>query len=295
MSVSKFIFGANIPLLHLQKFSQDYTLEVKNEFMMGKENPPIILNTFSDIIVEQDNDDKFISNKIHLKNITGSTDNEVMKPFLEQSLALAEISPTISLKRNQKGEILKIEQREKLTSDWELWKSDKLKSVFTEEKEQQKFIRNYENGLVNFEQNFKKNLQYLLLLPEIYSLIFPPNKHFVFLCSETQLSSRLVEGMEYHYQMKLVKLDEDATTVSLELHSVLNNKDEITKNFLNKVYSTTKEFSLADFDFKIEIKYVFQKLNSKIISAELHFIEKLHNHLSYSITMNLKESEDSSI
>jgi len=163
----------------------------------------------------------------------------------------------------------------------------------SDEKEKKKFIRNYENGLVNFEQNFKKNLQYLLLLPEIYSIIFPPNQHFTFLCSQSELNSRLVEGMEYQYQLKLVKLDEDATTVSLELHAVLNNKDEITKKFLNKVYLSTQEFSLTDFDFKIEIKYLFEKLNSKIISGELKIIEKLHDHLSYSITMNLKESMES--
>ncbi|MBD8082524.1 hypothetical protein [Chryseobacterium caseinilyticum] len=293
MSISKFIFGENIPLLQVGNFSQSYVLIVENTFVMGKDNTPISLSTVSQITIEQEWQDDLIYNNILVENLEGYTENEVMKSFLEQTLALSGISPKIRVKRNLDGKILSVEDQHLLKNDWNSWKANKLEMVFTEQKEQQKFIRNYENGMVNFEQNFKKNLQYLLLLPEIYSIIFPPNQHFTFLCSQSELNSRLVEGMEYQYQLKLVKLDEDATTVSLELHAVLNNKDEITKKFLNKVYLSTQEFSLTDFDFKIEIKYVFEKLNSKIISGELKFIEKLHDHLSYSITMNLKESIES--
>jgi len=289
MSVLKFLFGENTPLLSVDKFSQDYNLRVKNEFIMGKENLPISLTTLSDITIDQEKKENAILNSIYLKSITGNTDNEAMKPFLEQSLALSEISPAIHIKRNLQGKIISIEQKEKLTADWELWKEKRLKSVFTEEKEQIRFISNYTNGLKNFDQNFKRNLQYILLLPEIYSVIFPPNKHFTFLYSHSQLNSRLVEGMEYQYQMKLVKLDEENDILSLELHATLNNKEELNRRFLNKIYAAHPEFSLTNFGFTIEIKYVFQKSTSKIISAKLDFSEKLHDHLSYSICMNMHE------
>lgn len=158
----------------------------------------------------------------------------------------------------------------------------------SDEKEQQKFIRNYENGMVNFEQNFKKNLQYLLLLPEIYSIIFPPNQHFTFLCSQSELNSRIVEGMEYQYQLKLVKHVEEQFLWNFMLY--LTTEMKSLKNSLTRSTHLLRNFRFLISNFRIEIKYVFEKLNSKIISGELKFIENLHDHLSYSITMNLNES-----
>lgn len=287
MSISKFLFGENIPLLQLKKFSQEYILDVENTFLMGQENPSVSLKTTSEIVLEQEKDEASIFNVIKLLSINGDTEDHIMKPFLLQSLALSDISRSLYIKRNLDGKILSVENKDDLWKDWESWKQNQLSSVFPEEKDQSKFISNYEKGLKDFDTGFKKNLQYLLLLPEIYSLIFPPNEHFIFLSSPLNIHSRLVDGMNYNYQLKLVKLEEENDLLSVELHSILNNQDELIKNYLKKIYENKPEFSIDCFEFSVKIKYSFQKSTSKINHAELYFTEKLHEHLAYLINMKL--------
>ncbi|MDR4892203.1 MULTISPECIES: hypothetical protein [unclassified Chryseobacterium] len=287
MSISNFLFGENIPLFQLEKFSQEYTLKVENTFMMGKENKPISLKTSSDIIIEQEKRDHDINNTIKLQEITGDTDNTLMKPFLLQSLTLADISRNIQLKRNLSGKILSIENKPDLWKNWEEWKENKLASAFPEEKDQNKLITNYEKGLKNFDVELKKNLQYILLLPEVYNLIFPPNEYYSFLFSPSNIHSRLIDGVEYHYQLKLVKLEEENNNLFVEFHSVLNNQDELMKSHIKKLYEKEKDFSIDQFEFSIKTKYNFEKSTAKILNAELHFVEKMHEHLAYLMDMDL--------
>jgi hypothetical protein len=287
MSISNFLFGENIPLFQLEKFSQEYTLKVENTFIMGKENKPISLKTLSDIIIEQEKRDHDINTTIKLQEITGDTDDALMKPFLLQSLALADISRNIQLKRNLSGKILSIENKPDLWKSWEEWKENKLVSAFPEEKDQNKLITNYEKGLKNFDVELKKNLQYILLLPEVYNLIFPPNEYYSFLFSLSNIHSRLIDGVEYHYQLKLVKLEEENKNLFVEFHSVLNNHDELMKSHIKKLYEKEKDFSVDEFEFSIKTKYNFEKSTAKILNAELHFVEKMHEHLAYFIDMDL--------
>lgn len=287
MSISNFLFGENIPLFQLEKFSQEYTLKVENTFVMGKENKPISLETSSDIIIEQEKRDHDINNTIKLQEITGDTDDTLMKPFLLQSLTLADISRNIQLKRNLSGKILSIENKPDLWKNWEEWKENKLASAFPEEKDQNKLITNYEKGLKNFDVELKKNLQYILLLPEVYNLIFPPNEYYSFLFSPSNIHSRLIDGVEYHYQLKLVKLEEENDNLFAEFHSVLNNQDELMKSHIKKLYEKEKDFSTDQFEFSIKTKYNFEKSTAKILNAELHFVEKMHEHLAYLMDMDL--------
>lgn len=287
MSISNFLFGENIPLFQLEKFSQEYTLKVENTFVMGKENKPISLKTSSDIIIEQEKRDHDINNTIKLQEITGDTDDTLMKPFLLQSLTLADISRNIQLKRNLSGKILSIENKPDLWKNWEEWKENKLASAFPEEKDQNKLITNYEKGLKNFDVELKKNLQYILLLPEVYNLIFPPNEYYSFLFSPSNIHSRMIDGVEYHYQLKLVKLEEENDNLFAEFHSVLNNQDELMKSHIKKLYEKEKDFSTDQFEFSIKTKYNFEKSTAKILNAELHFVEKMHEHLAYLMDMDL--------
>ncbi|MDM1555515.1 hypothetical protein PYS58_02505 [Chryseobacterium indologenes] len=288
MSISNFFFGENIPLLQLEKFSQEYTLNVENTFLMGKENPPVSLKTSSELLVDQHKESDFIYNTITLQEITGDTEDHSMKPFLLQSLALADISRNLYIKRNANGKILSVENTDELWKSWEEWKEDKLASVFPEEKDQIKLVTNYEKGLKSFEGELKKNLQYILLLPEVYSLIFPPNEYYSFLSSLLSIRSRLMLGVEYNYQLKLVKLEEENNTLSVEFHSVLNNAEELIKSHIKKLYEHEKEFSIDQFEFSVKTKYNFEKSSGRIMNAELHFTEKMHEHLAYSIDMDLK-------
>lgn len=288
MSISNFFFGENIPLLQLEKFSQEYTLNVENTFLMGKENPPVSLKTSSELLIHQQKESNFIYNTVTLQEITGDTEDHSMKPFLLQSLALADISRNLYIKRNANGKILSVENTDELWKSWEEWKEDKLASVFPEEKDQIKLVTNYEKGLKSFEGELKKNLQYILLLPEVYSLIFPPNEYYSFLSSLLSIRSRLMLGVEYNYQLKLVKLEEENNTLSAEFHSVLNNREELIKSNIKKLYENEKEFSIDQFEFSVKTKYNFEKSSGRIMNAELHFIEKMHEHLAYMIDMDLK-------
>ncbi|OCA78320.1 hypothetical protein BBH99_08840 [Chryseobacterium contaminans] len=288
MSISNFFFGENIPLLQLEKFSQEYTLNVENTFLMGKDNPPVFLKTSSELLVHQQKESDFIYNTVTLQEITGDTEDHSMKPFLLQSLALADISRNLYIKRNANGKILSVENTDELWKSWEEWKEDKLASVFPEEKDQIKLVTNYEKGLKSFEGELKKNLQYILLLPEVYSLIFPPNEYYSFLSSLLSIHSRLMLGVEYNYQLKLVKLEEESNTLSVEFHAVLNNRDELMKSHIKKLYENEKEFSIDQFEFSVKTKYNFEKSSGRIMNAELHFIEKMHEHLAYMIDMDLK-------
>lgn len=287
MSISNFLFGENIPLLRLEKFSQEYILNVENTFLMGKENPAISLKTSSDIIIEQEKRGHDINTTIKLQEITGDTEDHVMKPFLLQSIALADISRTIQLKRDTSGKILSVENKADLWKNWEEWKESKLANTFPEEKDQNKLITNYEKGLKNFDVELKKNLQYILLLPEVYNLIFPPNEYYSFLFSPSTIHSRLIDGVEYNYQLKLVKLEEENNNLFVEFHSILNNQDELMKDHIKKLYEKEKYFSIDQFEFSIKIKYNFEKSTAKILNAELHFVEKMHEHLAYRIDMEL--------
>ncbi|AZB26256.1 hypothetical protein [Chryseobacterium bernardetii] len=288
MSVSNFFFGENIPLLQLEKFSQEYTLNVENTFLMGKENSPISLKTSSELLVDQHKETDFIYNRVNLLKITGDTEDHALKFFLLQSLALADISPNIHIKRNANGKILSVENKDELWKSWEEWKEHKLASVFPEEKDQVKLVANYEKGLKSFEGELKKNLQYILLLPEVYSLIFPPNEYYSFLSSPLSIRSRLVQGVEYSYQLKLVKLEEENNTLFVEFHAVLNNREELIKSHIKKLYENEKKFSVDQFEFSVKIRYNFEKSTGRIMNAELYFVEKMHEHLAYMIDMDLK-------
>ncbi|MCQ9637310.1 hypothetical protein MP477_20365 [Chryseobacterium sp. WG23] len=288
MSISNFFFGENIPLLQLEKFSQEYTLNVENIFLMGKENSPISLKTSSELLLDQQKESDLIYNRINLLEITGNTEDHTMKSFLQQSLALADISRNLYIKRNANGKILSVENTEELWKSWEEWKENKMVTVFPEEKDQIKLVANYEKGLKSFEGELKKNLQYILLLPEVYSLIFPPNEYYSFLSSPLSVRSRLMQGGEYSYQLKLVKLEEENNTLFVEFHSVLNNRAELIKSHIKKLYENEKEFTIDQFEFSVKTKYNFEKSTGKIMNAELHFIEKMHEHLAYRIDMDLK-------
>ncbi|AKK74217.1 hypothetical protein OK18_17845 [Chryseobacterium gallinarum] len=288
MSISNFFFGENIPLLQLEKFSQEYTLNVENTFLMGKENPPISLKTSSELLIGQQKESDFIYTTINLLKITGDTEDHVMKPFLLQSLALADISRNIHIKRNANGKILSVENKDELWKSWEEWKEHKLATVFPEEKDQVKLAADYEKGLKSFEGELKRNLQYILLLPEVYSLIFPPNEYYSFLSSPLSIRSRLIQGVEYSYQLKLVKLEEEKNTLFVEFHAVLNNREELIKSHIKKLYENEKVFSVDQFEFSVKTKYNFEKSTGKIMDAELHFAEKMHEHLAYIIDMDLK-------
>ena len=289
MNLSSTILGKNTLLTQLQNFSEEYILEVENTFKMGIENPEIKLETISELSIQQEIDSQTIKNTITLNQIKGRTESHIMQPFLEQSLALAEISKTLDLKRSPKGTLIGIIDKENLWHDWRQWKINRLKNVFPEEKEQIKFVKNYEKGIENFDEGLKDNLQYILMLPEIYEVVFPPNQQYNYLFSPKKFKSRLINEAVYQYQMKLVKLEEVKNELEVVLHAQLSNKDYIIEKYLNNIYKSTPDFTISDYSFSMIINYKLEKSTGKIIEANLVLVEKLHENLSYSIKMNLNK------
>ena len=288
MNLTATIFGENIHLIQLQDFSENYTLNVKNTFKMGIENPEINLETISDITLSQIIHQKNIENTIILNNISGKTESHIMQPFLEQSLVLAEISKNLGLIRNRKGNIISIDNK-KLWQDWRQWKLKRLKDVFPEEKDQLKFVNNYEQGIEKFEDSLKENLQYTLILPEIYDVVFPPNQQYSYLFSLKKFKSRLIQDAVYEYQMKLVKLEEIKDELDVVLHAQFVNEEFIRTNYLRKIYNSTTDFTIEDYSFEIVINYKLQKSTGKILYGELKLIERLHENLNYTINMTLDQ------
>ncbi len=289
MNLTATIFGENIHLIQLQDFSENYTLNVKNTFKMGTENPEINLETISDITLSQIIHQKNIENTIILNNISGKTESHIMQPFLEQSLVLAEISKNLGLIRNRKGNIISVDNKEKLWQDWRQWKLKRLKDVFPEEKDQLKFVNNYEQGIEKFEDSLKENLQYTLILPEIYDVVFPPNQQYSYLFSLKKFKSRLIQDAVYEYQMKLVKLEEIKDELDVVLHAQFVNEEFIRTNYLRKIYNSTTDFTIEDYSFEIVINYKLQKSTGKILYGELKLIERLHENLNYTINMTLDQ------
>lgn len=287
MNIVDFLFGKPDYLLSLEDFTARYVLDVSNTFKFGKENTPIQIETNSDLVLQQTVQGSNLRNTISLQQIRGNTPNENMQTYLDESLVLAEITKNISVKRNAKGELLKVLEKEKLWQDWEYWKETRLAEVYPNEQKQVKFAKTYEEGLRKFDDAFVLNLQYIFLLPEIYHVIFPPHREYSYLSSDKTYNSRLVEGLRYTYQFKLVQLDKSEDTIDVTLHAVVNNRQVVLEHL--KPNYEKSAFTLNDFSFTIAIKYTLEINTAKIITGELLLIEKMHNDLYYQIQMNLSE------
>lgn len=274
-------------LLRQNDFTANYILDVSNIFKFGKENTPIQLETSSDITLHQEVEGSSLKNTIHLQQIRGNAVDENMQSYLDESLLLAEITKNISVERSTKGTLRKVLNKDKLWQDWELWKETRLAEVYPDEQKQMKFAKTYAEGLRKFDEAFRLNIQYIFLLPEIYHVIFPPNREYSYLSSEKTYHSRLIEGLRYDYQLKLVQLNQTEDSIDVTLHAVVNNSSTILE-YLKPNYEQSA-FTVSDFSFTIEIKYTLETNTSKITSGQLLLIEKMHDDLYYQIKMNLSE------
>lgn len=138
----------NYALLTISEFSQLYALQTENIFLMGAANPPLEFSTASKIILHQEQRGAFINKSIKVCQITGETKADTLKPFLAQMLHLAEINPELRIERNLNGQFLRLLEKDRLEAEWRFWKNEKLQKLFLSEKEQNKFVENYEKGFI---------------------------------------------------------------------------------------------------------------------------------------------------
>ncbi len=284
--LSDLLFGKSQYLLYAGSFSEDYNLRVTNSFKMGKENPIISLETISDLVLKQEVKNDRIFNTIELKTIKGITESDQMRPHLEQSLLLADITKVIEVQRNTRGKVTAVTNMDSLWEDWKKWQKTHLLELIPEDRNRKRFIENYERGLKDFDYSFRNNLQYLLLLPEIYEITSPPIPYYNYNTSVHSFISRMLGAeLKYFYTMELSTLKQEGEVMDMGLTIVLDEKSEHIK--ILKPYYEQMGVDLTNFRFALEISYLLEKSTSKIMSAKLNLIEHLHQDMFYQIEMEL--------
>jgi hypothetical protein len=275
-------------LFQLQDFEGQYLLNVNNEFIMGKENPAISLQTESQLSLTQNITETGISNTLTTNSITGKTDNETMQPHLKQALLLGGISKTIACARNEKGKITAITNKEQLQQDWLLWKETTLPTLYPDAAEQAIFAANYEKGLELMEESLPNNLHYFLLLPDIYHIKNHVTQNSSNATSERIIPSKLIDGMQIRYRFVTTAVEYDERSV-IHLSAEIRNEGEMQQQYLKKLYKAQSEFSLSDYAFTIEIDYLVESHSGKTLSGNLFLKEKMHDHLQYILHIQLAE------
>jgi hypothetical protein len=261
-----------------------YVLKASNEFMMGKENPALSITTESDIQLHQTVDEDGIRSAITLQSITGKTEAPALQAQLQQLLALAEISRQLVIERNDHGKMLRIVNMEAVQEQWRHWKEHHLTALFPEESDQAKFADNFEKGLPRMDEAIPNNLNYFILLPDIYHVkkySSPSNTG-----AELRLHSRLVADMPVCCRFVPMEIVEKGERAFMRLRAELQNAYEMQKK-LKAYYKRPTEFSAAEYGFTIDLDYELNVANGQIIAGNLFLKEKMHDHLYYILHLQL--------
>jgi hypothetical protein len=290
MSFLNNLFGSDEKTMffQLENFESNYELLVNNEFIMGKDNPVISLSTVSNILLSQVVSKTNINSNIVTESIVGNTDSQTMKPHLQDALLLGAISKKINFSRNLNGKIIGITNRQTLHDEWHLWKKYTLPEMYSSKDEQEQFSLNYEKGLELLENSIHHNLNHFILLPDIYHIKNYISNAASNATSERVVQSKLIKGMIIRYKF-VVTFVSIAEASQVRLKAEVLNTAEIKNNFLKKLYSAQSEFTLADYDFSIDVDYLLNANTGKIISGNLILKEKMHEKLQYILNIQAKE------
>jgi hypothetical protein len=276
--------------MYVNSFDTKYHIKTANCLAMGKQNPEIKMETEAIILFSQDVDILKITNTLETISIEGNTDNEMMNPHLQQLLLLTDISKRIVIERNSHGKLKAIANVSTLRKDFEKWKAKKISDVFQTRQQQQTFIKNYEKGLDSLNKELEKNFQYILLMPEVYHFKKERSGQLSNRTSQAVLLSKLVGDMVINYHLKSTVVKEDGQDVTLRIVSEIENEHLLVKRHLSPMYEKYKEYSLSDYQFKIQADYLFEKESSKIKNATFSLYEQLHAHLSYKLEIRVQET-----
>lgn len=277
-------------LLELGNFTANYLLEASNEFIMGKENPVLSITTESHIGLGQTVNETGIQTEVTLQSITGKTEDKVLQPQLKQMLALAEISKLLVFDRNANGKMQRIANMADVHTAWQNWKETKLAEIFPLENDQAKFVENFEQGLQRMDESILNNLNYFILLPDIYHIkkyISPSNAG-----ADLWLSSRLIADMPIRCRMIPVEIAEAGDSALVKLKSEIQNSHEIQKQHLKTYYKKQTEFSITAYSFTIDLDYEMNSTNGKIVAGNLFLKEMMHDHLQYILNIRITAMED---
>jgi hypothetical protein len=198
-------------------------------------------------------------------------------------LALAEIAKQLIVDRDARGKIQRITNMEVINEEWQQWKQTKLTNLFPVEKEQTKFVDNFERGLSQMDKSIPNNLNYFILLPEIYQVkkyLSPSNAG-----SELLLHSRLVANMPIRCRFVPTHIATEGDTAIIKLEGELQNVQEMQRKHLKMYYKNQSDFSLSDYAFTIDLDYEINLNNGEILRGNLFLKEKMHDHLQYVLNL----------
>lgn len=274
-------------VVKLNNFNADYIMHNQSIFKMGAENPELKMKGTTHLSLHQEVNANKIYNTISTHSQTLETDNSDLKPAIEELNYIANISKKIKVTRNSSGEITNVNKKI-LYEDWELWKKNKMQNLIPEEHKQRKFIKKYEAGLHYFEQGLQNSLSHTLLLPQIYNALYRNNRYQKPITATIMQASKLIDDLniEYCFYPFYIKQEENLLIMCFE--TKISNQNQILEKII-PLYKQNKNFTIENFDFKIITKYFLDPTNYKIIYAELHLTEKMHNNLSYAVSINLSE------
>ncbi|MFC4749833.1 hypothetical protein ACFO5S_20440 [Flavobacterium branchiicola] len=256
---------------------------------MGLENPELKITGIAHLSFYQE----VIKNKIHNTIITHSqtleTDSNDLKPGINETNFITNISKKNNLTRDYSGKIIHVDKKA-LTDDWEFWKKNKIQDVIPEEYKQKKFIKKYESGLAHFEEGLQNSLSHTLLLPQIYDVLYDTNRYENPTSSTKRQVSKLIDDLSIEYCFYPFYIKEEKDMLIMCFETRISNKNQILEKLL-PLYKQNKDFSIENYEFKIITKYFLDPASYKINYAELNLTEKMHDNLSYSVTINLSEKE----
>ena len=276
-------------VVKLNNFNADYILHNQSIFKMGAENPQLKMTGMTNLSLHQEIEKDKIFNTIITHSQTLEAENSDLKPAIEELNYIANISKKINLTRNSSGKITSVNKKS-LNEDWEFWKKNKIQNLIPEGHKQRKFIKKYEAGLHYFEQGLQNSLSHNLLLPQIYNALYQYNTYQKPTTTTITQASKLIDDLniEYCFYPFYIKQEENLLIMCFE--TKISNQNQILEKII-PLYKQNKNFSIENFDFKIITKYFLDPTNYKIIYAELHLTEKMHDNLSYAVTINLSEKK----
>jgi len=275
-------------LLYQQDFSCRYQLTSKNCFLMEKNYPPVNVSAKSTINLRQVVDRKNIMTRIAVAEYASESDHEVTNKVLQDLHPYTKINPVTTVNRKNTGTIKGIANMLDMWEKWEIWKNGQLPAIEPNERKQKLIIKNYENGLKLFEENFTKNLQNVLLLPECYR--FTKDNHAESGTVHTHYS-RFIEKLELLYWLEKETFTDDETIVKLTLRTLSDVNEKEKEELISAYYELYyPEFSFEDYKFEIVVEYTFDKFTSAIINGKLHLTEQIHPDFVFTTIMELAKT-----
>lgn len=270
-------------LLQQSCYIEKYKLLTESVLMMGEQNPPVKTLMQADVEYRQEEKDRGIVTTIDVSNLKGTSNNPALYNSLQELYVVSEINPRLVVKRNKDGKVSRIENINEMENEWQNWKENKLATFIPNIRKQKRFINNYERGMKRLRYCIEQNFQYMLLFPECYRF-----KEYATIENRSMgkiYNSRFIEDMHIPYRLVAKSFLETVDGLKMSMFSLVDDEVKLPLKSFYKKY--LPEFSVEDYDFFINLEYLFEKETGKVINGKLSFCEMLHPNFQYKIEISM--------